>query len=88
MNFVMARDNQDELGARIEDVAQEAIDATASAYANEPGVDVEAHLRAQLSSRGIAAADESTLDEVARSIRAGHSVSVGQSDGSLDGESR
>jgi hypothetical protein len=86
MNFVVDRDNLDDLGAPIEDVAQEAIDATASAYTNDPGTDVEAHLRAQLSSRGIAAADDATLDELVRSIRAGHSVSVGQSDGSLDDE--
>jgi hypothetical protein len=87
MNFVVADDNQDDLGARIEDVAQEAIDATAALYANDPGVDGEEQLRAQLSGRGVAAADEATLDEVARSIRAGHSVSVGQSDGSVDGRS-
>jgi len=81
MDFVVAGDNQ-ELGARIEDVAQEAIDATAALYANDPGIDVEEQLRAQLSGRGVAAADEATLDEVAQSIRAGHSVSVGRSDGS------
>jgi hypothetical protein len=87
MNFVVAGDHEAGLGARIEDVAQEAIDATATLYTNDPGVDVEEQLRAQLSSRGVAPADEGTLSEVAQSIRAGHSVSVGQSDGSIDGRS-
>ena len=83
MNFVVAGDNEDGLGARIEDVAQEAIDATATLYTNDPDIDVEEQLRGQLSGRGVAAADEATLDEIARSIRAGHSESVGQSDGSV-----
>ena len=87
MNFVVAGDHRGALGARIEDVAQAAIEATATLYANDPGVDVEEQLRAQLSSRGVAAADEATLHEVAQSIRAGQSVSVGQSDGSADGGS-
>lgn len=87
MNFVVAHGNQDDLGARVEDVAQEAIDATAALYTNDPGIDVEEQLRAQLAGRGVAAADEATLDEIAQSIRAGHSVSVGQSDGSVDGRS-
>lgn len=86
MNFVVAGDNQD-LGARIEDVAQEAIDATATLYTNDPDIDVEEQLRAQLAGRGVAPADEATLDEIAQSIRAGHSVSVGESDGSVDGRS-
>jgi hypothetical protein len=86
MNFVVAGDNHD-LGARIEDVAQEAIDATATLYTNDPDIDVEEQLRAQLAGRGVAAADEATLDEVAQSIRAGHSESVGESDGSVDGRS-
>ena len=87
MHFVVKGDNEHDLGARIEDVAQEAIDATATLYTNDPDIDVEEQLRGQLSGRGVAAADEATLDEIARSIRAGHSVSVGQSDGSVDGQS-
>jgi hypothetical protein len=83
MRFEVARDNQHQLGARIEDVAQEAIDATALAYANDAAIDVDQHLRAQLSSRGIAAADTETLAEIQRAIRAGHPSSVGRSDGSL-----
>ena len=79
------RDDQNELGARIDDVAQEAIDAVSLLYANDASIDVEQHLQDQLSSRGIAAADQETLAEAARDIRAGHSPSVGEPDGSVDG---
>lgn len=83
MRFQTAHDGPDDLGAPIEDVAQEAIEAAALTYASDAGIDVEEHLRAQLSSRGLAAADESTIPEVAEAIRAGHSPSVGWSDGSV-----
>lgn len=85
MRFEIARDNQEQLGARIEDVAQEAVDTTTLAYTRDAEIDVEAHLRAQLSSRGIAAADDETIDELVREIRAGHDISVGRHDGSVEG---
>lgn len=72
------------LGARVEDVAQEAIDATSTTYASEADLDVEAHLRAQLSGRGIVAVGDDWLSEVARAIRSGHDVRVGEPDGSVD----
>ena len=75
-----------ELGAPVEDVAQEAIDAVASLYTADAGIDVEQQVRDQLAGRGIAAADDGTLDRVAQAIRSGHSVTVGQSDGSVDGQ--
>jgi hypothetical protein len=84
MKFEINRPGQHELGAPIQDVAQEAVDATARTYAGDPGIDVEEHLRTQLSSRGIAAADDETVDHLAREIRAGHDVTVGQHDGSVD----
>ena len=86
MKFEMASDFEGELGAPVEDVAQEAIDATATAYANyaDADIDVEQHLRAQLSSRGIRAADEEWIAEAAHEIRSGHRVSVGRPDGSVD----
>jgi hypothetical protein len=82
MEFEVVRGSQHDLGAPIEDVAQEAADATALAYTNDAGIDVEDHLRAQLSSRGIAAADEATLAELARQVRSGHEPAVGRPDGS------
>jgi hypothetical protein len=83
MRFEIVRDNLDDLGARIEDVAQEAIDAVALSYANDASIDVEHHVRTQLSSRGIGPADDETLEEIARDIRAGHRPSVGRPDGSV-----
>lgn len=74
------RADQD-LGAPIENVAREAADATSNAYANDSGIDVEEHLRAQLSSRGVTA-DAATLQELAREIRSGHGADLGQPDGS------
>jgi len=71
----------DELGARIEDVAQEAIDATATAYTSEAGLDVEERLAVELRSRGLRA-DQGSLAEVASEIRSGHRVDTGRSDGS------
>jgi hypothetical protein len=74
-----------DLGAPVQDVAQEAIDAVATTYTNDAGIDVDQQLRAQLSSRGIRAVDESWLSEVAHDIRSGHHVRVGQPDVSVKG---
>lgn len=82
MRFEIVR-AEGELGAPLEDVAREAADATATAYANDATIDVEEHLRAQLSSRGIAAADEETLAELAREVRSGHAPDLGKPDGSV-----
>ena len=70
-----------DLGAPIEDVAREAADATSNAYTNDSTIDVEEHLRAQLSSRGVTASAE-TLAELAREIRSGHGADLGEPDGS------
>lgn len=80
----MVRDIDGELGAPIEDVAQEAIDATASAYTNDARIDVDEQLRVQLHARGIAASDDASIAELAHGIRSGHHVSVGRPDGSID----
>jgi hypothetical protein len=73
-----------ELGAPIDDVAQEAIDATAGAYTDDASIDVEEQLRVQLRARGVVAADESSISELAHAIRSGHHVSVGRPDGSIE----
>ena len=70
-----------DLGAPIEDVVREAADATSNAYTNDSTIDVEEHLRAQLSSRGVTASAE-TLAELAREIRSGHGADLGEPDGS------
>jgi hypothetical protein len=85
MNFEMDPEVNGELGARVEDVAQEAIDATATTYTNDADIDVDEHLRIQLSSRGIRAVNEGWLSEIAHEIRSGHEVRVGEPDGSVSG---
>lgn len=82
MRFEIVR-AEGELGGPIEDVAREAADATSTAYTRDAGIDVEEHLRSQLSSRGIAAADDETLAELAREIRSGHGPELGEPDGSV-----
>lgn len=83
MKFEVVRDIEGELGAPIEDVAQEAIDATATAYTTDASIDVDEQLRVQLRARGIAASDEATIAELAHGIRSGHHVSIGRPDGSM-----
>ena len=80
----MIRGDDDDLGARVEDVAQEAVDATALTYANDPAIDVEEHLREQLESRGLATTDDETLTRLAQQIRGGHPVRIGEPDGSVE----
>jgi hypothetical protein len=82
MRFEVLPDFDGELGARVEDVAQEAIDATATLYTSDGGIDVDDQLRTQLQARGLSAPEE-TIAEVARGIRSGHHVAVGRSDGSV-----
>jgi len=83
MELAMNAEYDGELGAPVQDVAQEAIDAVAVTYSNDSGIDVEEQLRAQLSGRGIRSADDSWVADVARQIRSGHDVQVGRSDGSM-----
>jgi hypothetical protein len=71
------------LGAPVEDVAQEALDATTTAYANDAGIHVERHLHDQLASRGLRADDE-LISELANEIRSGSRVDVGRPDGTVD----
>ena len=72
-----------DLGAPVQDVAQEAVDATATRYARTPDIDVLQTLREQLHGRGLAAVSDTDLEQVAASIRAGHAVQVGEHDGSV-----
>ncbi|HEY0645381.1 MAG TPA: hypothetical protein VGD39_18325 [Nocardioides sp.] len=76
--------HEGELGARVQDVAQEAVDATATLYASEPDIDVTETLRQHLHARGLAAASDADLEQVATSIRSGHAVELGEHDGSID----
>jgi hypothetical protein len=82
--FELTPDFEGKLGAPIEDVAQEAVDATASTYAHDASIDVERHLRAQLGSRGVKASNDMWVAEAAREIRSGHRIVVGKPDGSID----
>ena len=86
VKFEMEPEVAGELGARIEDVAQEAIDAVAATYASDADIDVEQHLRDQLSGRGIRAVNQDWISEVAQDIRSGHPVRVGEPDGSGGGD--
>ena len=83
VKFELADDFQGELGAPLEDVAQEAVDATATVYTNDASIDVEQHLSVELSSRGIKAVKAEWIAEVGGGIRSGHHVSVGEPDGSV-----
>jgi hypothetical protein len=84
MRLEMNAEYDGELGARIQDVARQALEAAAGTYAHDPDIDVEDHVRMQLSSRGIKRADEAWVAEAARSIRSGHHATVVEPDGSID----
>src|SRR3954453_12035711 len=84
MRFEVVRAIDGELGAPIEDVAQEAIDATATAYTTDAAIDVDEQLRVQLHARGVVAGDEERIRELAHRILSGHHVSVGRPDGSME----
>ncbi|MCW2813408.1 MAG: hypothetical protein JWN84_863 [Nocardioides sp.] len=73
----------DDVGARFEDVVQEAVDATSTAYTNDAGIDVEDFLRGQLSSRGVADLAEPRVGGLVAAIRSGHGVELGEHDGSV-----
>lgn len=83
MNAQKNSDSDPETHQRVADATQEAIDATAHAYAAAPELDVEEHLRAEIDSRGIVLDDSSWLTEAAGHIREGKPVVVGESDGSV-----
>jgi hypothetical protein len=84
MEFETTERVQGELAARIEDVVQEAVDAVTAAYISDAAIDVEDHLRTQLTARGVRPVDERWITEAAQQIRAGHEVTVGRHDGSVD----
>jgi hypothetical protein len=79
MEFTTVRED---LGAPVRDVAQAAIDATATAYTRSPEVDVAAALRDHLHERGVDTTDEA-IEELATAIRSGHEVRLGRHDGSV-----
>lgn len=71
-------------GQQPADVMQEAVDATATAYAGDGSIEVEDHLRHELSSRGITEQDPDWVRDLAHRIRSGHSIVLGGSDGSIE----
>ncbi|MBM9460175.1 hypothetical protein JK386_09690 [Nocardioides sp. zg-536] len=75
-HFEVDPDRVTELGAPVLAVAQQAIDAVSTAYAQDAAADVEARLVAELHSRGLRA-DEATLAETAHEIRSGHHTHPG-----------
>jgi hypothetical protein len=84
VNFEMAPEFEGEVGAPIDHLAQEAINATATAYADDAGIDVEQLLRAQLSSHAIEARNDQWIAQTGHRIRSGHHVSIAKPDGPVD----
>lgn len=72
-----------DLGASVQQIAHEAMTATRTIYAGDPGVDVGAQLLAELASRGISGADPEWVAIAAREIRAGHDLPQPGPDGTL-----
>jgi hypothetical protein len=79
MDFTSVRED---LGAPVRDVAQAAIDATATAYTRSPEVDVATTLRDHLHERGVDTTDE-TIEELATAIRSGHEVRLAPHNGAV-----
>lgn len=84
MNFEM--DVEYDGDARVQDVVQEAVDATATTYTRDADVDVEAQLRLELADRGARVGNEAWLRDTAREIRAGHHVTVSGPGEDLSGD--
>jgi hypothetical protein len=76
MMFEADPDFDGEVDGDVAAVAQQAVEATATAYTEDAGVDVEERLRAELRSRGVAVVDAGSIAELAHGIRSGHHVSV------------
>jgi hypothetical protein len=56
---------------------QAAVDATATLYTEDAGLDVEQRLRMEMQERGLDVEDDPWITEVAHRIRSGHDVQVG-----------
>jgi hypothetical protein len=54
------------------DLVAEAVDATSSAYTDDPGLAVEARLAEELARRGVGPRGQAWLVEVAQAVRGGH----------------
>ena len=59
---------------QVQSATQAAVDATATAYTDDAGVDVDQRLRLELSQRGLDVDDDAWLAEVAHRVRSGHHV--------------
>jgi hypothetical protein len=55
------------------DLVAEAVDATASAYTDNPDLDVRHHLAQELERRGVGDRGEDWVAQMAAAVRAGHS---------------
>jgi hypothetical protein len=64
----------------VREAVQGAVDATATAYAQDASTDVDERLRAELLERGVDIDDDEWVAETARGIRSGHHVQVGAPD--------
>jgi hypothetical protein len=62
----------DDHGQESADLVAEAVDATSSAYTDDPGLDVEALLVEELARRGVGPRGQGWLAEVAQAVRGGH----------------
>jgi hypothetical protein len=85
MAFDTGGEHGDDRTSSVEQVAQEAIDAVADTYSSDAHIDVEQELRDELASRGVRFSDASWVAEVARHIRSGHRLTLGEADGPLTG---
>jgi len=56
---------------------QSAVDATATLYTEDAGLDISARLRIEMQQRGLDVDDDAWVAEVAKRIRSGHDVQVG-----------
>jgi hypothetical protein len=69
---------QDLVGAPtpVHELVADAVDATATAYAQDGGTDVVRHLRDVLAARGVATDDRAWLEDAAHRIRSGHDLDL------------
>ena len=67
-------------------LVQDAVDATATDYTEDAGIDVEDTVRRELAQRGLAIDDDEWVAELAHYIRSGHPVEVGADPAELPGK--
>ena len=68
--------SSDDESRRVQVAVQQAVNATATAYTEDAGLEVEGRLADELASRGVELDDDEWLSEAAHQIRSGHHVVV------------